>query len=234
MSKQYRKAANFSNIKAFENHLKGLDLSKNLDNINWKLVEGYNRRIIEIGEFVQRELIIPNDDLNVRSFLENSFSVVVKFGLILKLGNQGRAYERVYYDWMLGRVIENLFIPFIKEKMQLNALIRIGGDNLDNLKNANEFKRISAPDFYDPTKNISIDVQCGKTKSKTTIKKSKVDHVIKSGYNGYAFGIGLFTGEYAIINLNQLNNAKFTKGGKEGQLTTEVENIVFEPWSKSI
>ncbi len=128
MSKQYRKAANFSNIKAFENHLKGLDLSKNLDNINWKLVEGYNRRIIEIGEFVQRELIIPNDDLNVRSFLENSFSVVVKFGLILKLGNQGRAYERVYYDWMLGRVIENLFIPFIKEKMQLNALIRIGGD----------------------------------------------------------------------------------------------------------
>jgi hypothetical protein len=118
--------------------------------------------------------------------------------------------------------------------MQLNALIRIGGDNLDNLKNANEFKRISAPDFYDPTKNISIDVQCGKTKSKTTIKKSKVDHVIKSGYNGYAFGIGLFTGEYAIINLNQLNNAKFTKGGKEGQLTTEIENIVFEPWSKSI
>ncbi len=62
----------------------------------------------------------------------------------------------------------------------------------------------------------------------TTIKKSKVDHVIKNGYNGYAFGIGLFTGEYAIINLNQLNNAKFTKGGKEGQLTTEIENIVFE------
>lgn len=218
---------------AFESYLKGSDLSKNLDNINWKLVKDFNQRIIEIGEFVQKELIIPNDKLNVRSFLEDSFSVVVKFGLILKLGNQGRAYERVYYDWMLGRVVENLFIPFIKEKMKLDSIIRIGGDNLDNLKNANEFKRISAPDFYDPAKNISIDVQCGKTKSKTTIKKSKIDHVIENGYDGYAFGIGLFTGEYATINLNQLKDAKFTKDGKEGQLTTEIENIIFEPWSKS-
>lgn len=232
-SKQFRKLLGFRKANECQIFLKGADLTKNLDNINWKLVNAFNQRIITICQRSQNNLIVPNQEFDVESFVNQSFSIVQKYGLILKLGNQGRAYEKVYFDWMLGRVVEALFTPLIKEKMKLDSMIRIGGDNLDNLHDPKDFKRISAPDFYDATKNISVDVQCGKTNADTTIKKSKVDHVLEKRYNGYVFAIGLFTGLYAIINLNDLKDAEYTKDGKEGQLTTKVENIVFEPWSKN-
>ena len=223
MSKQYRKNIGFtSKGKCFE-FLKGKDIVC----INWDLLKLYNLRLIDIGQRVQKQLIVPNP-INVESFLLDAFNVMKRNSIIETLNNHGRANENVYYDWMLGYMIESLFTPLIQKELNLNQVVRIGGDDLTNPET---FKRKSTPDLSDPTQNIVIDVQCGSGEGKITIKKSKVDNVLRNGYNGYAVTIGLATGLYGVIHLNPLKKVNFVPNASwEGTLCWTAPNDILKPW----
>jgi hypothetical protein len=225
MSKQYRKSIGFTNKDKCFAFLK----AKDIVSINWNRLELYNQRLIEIGLRIQKQLIVPND-MSVQDFILDSFHIMKDNQIIETLNNHGRSNENVYYSWMIGYLAETLFTPLIKKELKLNTIIRTGGDNLTNPET---FKRISNADLSDPTQNIVVDVQCGIGESKCTIKKSKVDFVINNGYNGYAFVIGLGTGLYGVINLNELKNVEFVKNFDwEGAPCWTAPDNIFKSWSK--
>lgn len=226
MSKQYRKNIGFTSKNKCFDFFK----AKDIVDINWKLIELYNDRLIDIGSRVQQQMIVPNDMI-VKEFVYDSFNIMKQNNIIEKLNNHGRSCEFVYYNWMLGYLIETMFVPFIKKELGLNTVVRTGGDDL---KNPETFKRTSNSDLTDPTKNIVVDVQCGNGgEGKITIKKTKVDFALENGYNGYAFTIGLGTGLYGVINLNELKDAKFEENSSwEGALCWTAPNDILKPWHK--
>jgi len=225
MSKQYRKSIGFTNKGKCFTFLKAKDIVC----INWNLLDLYNQRLIDIGTRIQQQMIVPND-MNVQNFVLDSFQIMKDNQIVETLNNNGRSNEDVYYSWMLGYLIETLFVPFIQKELKLNTIIRTGGDDL---KNPKTFKRVSNSDLSDPTQNIVIDVQCGNGDGDCTIKKSKVDFAVNNGYNGYVFTIGLATGSYGVINLNELKNAKFEKNSSwEGALCWTAPKDIFKPWHK--
>jgi hypothetical protein len=225
-SKQYRKTIGFTSKSKCFDYLSAKDIIL----INWSLVDLYNERLIDIGERVQSQLTIKND-LNVKNFILDSFQIIKSNSIIENcFTNHGRGKENVYYSWMLGYLAEKLFSPLIQKELEMSSVVRSGGDDLSNPET---FKRTSDPDFIDAAKNISVDVQCGVKGGKATIKKSKVDHAINSGYNGYAVTIGLGTGLYGIVNLNSLEHEKFVPNSSwEGALCWTAPDDIFKSWSK--
>lgn len=199
--------------------------------IDWDKINEFNERLVDIGCRVQKNLIVPNN-MSVRDFVLDSFHVMKENKIIETLNNHGRSNEDVYYSWMLGYLIETLFVPFIQKELNLNTVIRTGGDDL---KNPKTFKRVSNSDLSDPTQNIVVDVQCGIGEGVITIKKSKVDFALNNGYNGYVFTIGLGTGLYGVVSLSELKDAKFEKNSSwEGALCWTASKDILKPWSKSI
>jgi hypothetical protein len=224
-SKEYRNRIGFSSKSKCFAFFK----AKDIQNINWQLIKLYNNRLIQIGVCVQNQLIVPND-IDVEEFINQSFEIIKANQIIENyFTNHGRANELVYYSWMLGYVVETLFVPFIKEKLNLNEIVRTGGDDL---KNPETFDRTGNSDLFDPTQNIAVDVQCGGGEGEITIKKSKVDYAIKNEYNGFVFTIGLSTGLYGIVNLNSLEKEKFVANPSwEGALCWTAPDDIFLPWS---
>lgn len=225
-SKKYRKDIGFtSKSKCFD-----FFSAKDILSIDWTRVNLFNERLIDIGNRVQNQLVVKNN-LNVKEFVLDSFEIIKTNKIIEEcFTNHGRANEDVYFSWMLGYLVEQIFTPFIQHELKMNSVVRIGGDDLSNPKT---FKRVSVADLLDPITKTSVDVQCGGKDGKVTIKKSKVDYAINSGYTGYAVTIGLSTGLYAAINLNDLEHAEFAPNPSwENALCWTAPNNIFKSWSK--
>ena len=225
MSKQYRKSIGFTNKDKCFAFLKAKDIVC----IDWNRLDLYNQRLIDVGVRIQKQLLVPND-MSVQEFILDSFRIMKEYQIIETLNNNGRSNEDVYYSWMLGYLIETLFVPFVQKELKLNTVVRTGGDNLKCPEN---FKRVSNSDLTDPTQNIVVDVQCGNGDGDTHIKKSKVDFAVNNGYNGYVFTIGLGTGSYGVINLNDLEHAEFIPHEPwENAPCWTAPNNIFKPWHK--
>lgn len=225
-SKKYRKDIGFTSKSKCFHFISAKDILL----INWALIDLYNERLIDIGNRIQNQLVIESN-LDVRGFVLDSFQILRTNKIIEEcFTNHGRANEDVYYSWMLGYLAETIFTPLIRHELKMDSVVRIGGDDLSNPET---FKRVSVADLIDPVTKTSVDVQCGGGEGKVTIKKSKVDYAVNSGYTGYAVTIGLGTGLYAAINLNDLEHAEFIPNPSwENALCWTAPNNIFKSWSK--
>jgi hypothetical protein len=225
MSKKFRKQMGFTNQGKYKEWLKGKDIVVP----NYQLLEKYNSRLSTIFNNINQQLEIPFGG-NIDQMIIRSYTVMKDNHIIERLNNNGRACEEVYYKWMQGYLAERVFLPFMINKLGLTELDRNGGDDLTNIET---FKRTGDADLIDRSTGTRIDVQCGTGDGVSTIKHHKVKHALANDGTTYAFLIGLFTGQYAIINLNNLKDSEFKANVSwEGQLCWTVPEMFFQNWYK--
>lgn len=225
MTKEFRRQMGFTNKGKYKEWLTAKDIVVP----NYPLLQKYNSRLSTIFNTINQQLSIPFDgdidDVMVRAYIAMRDNHIIE-----RLNNNGRACEEVYYKWMQGYLAEIVFTPFMMNKLSLVNVERIGGDDLTNIQT---FKRTGDADLIDRSKNIRIDVQCGTGEGVSTIKHHKVKHALANDGTTYAFLIGLFTGQYAIINLNNLKDSEFVANVSwESQLCWTVPENSFQSWCK--
>ena len=223
MTKEYRKLMGFSRKDDFHKYLSAKDIQEP----NWALIQKRNSRLSNMFNLINQHLEIPYQG-SVDDILIPAFMSIKNNNILPRMKNNGRAMEDVYFNWMQGYLAEKIFTPFIADKLKLSNIERNGGDDLTSI---DTFKRTGDADLVDKVANVLIDVQCGTGDGVATIKKHKVDHALKNSGTSYCFIIGLFTGQYSIINLNDLQNAQFTPNQRwEGQLCWDVPETNFKNW----
>jgi hypothetical protein len=225
MTKEFRKQMGFTNKGKYKKWLTAKDIVVP----NYPLIQEYNSRLSTIFNTINQHLSIPFDgdidDIVVRVFFAMRDNHIIE-----RLNNNGRACEEVYYKWLQGYLAEIVFTPFMMNKLSLANVERIGGDDLTNIQT---FKRTGDADLIDRSKNIRIDVQCGTGEGVSTIKYHKVKHALANDGTTYAFLIGLFTGQYTVINLNNLKDSEFVANVSwESQLCWTVPKNSFQSWCK--
>lgn len=223
MTKEFRKMMGFSRKDDFHKYLSAKDIQEP----NWSLIQKRNSRLSEMFTLINQHLEIPYQG-SVDDILIPAYMSIKQNNILPRMKNNGRAMEDVYFNWMQGYITEKIFTPFIADKLKLNAIERNGGDDLTNIET---FKRTGDADLIDKVADVRIDVQCGTGDGVATIKKHKVDHALKNSGTSYCFLIGLFTGQYGIINLNELKNEQFVPNQRwEGQLCWDVPSNIFKNW----
>ena len=223
MSKQYRKLMGFTRKDEFHRYLSAKDIQEP----NWTLIQKRNSRLSQMFNLVNQHLEIPYQN-NIDNIITDAFTKIKDNNILPRMKNNGRAMEDVYFNWMQGYVAEKVFTPFIANKLNLSSIQRNGGDDLTRIET---FKRTGDADLIDVGADVRIDVQCGTGEGVATIKKHKVDHALKNSGTSYCFLIGLFTGQYGIVNLNELKDKEFLPNQRwEGQLCWDVPSDIFKNW----
>ena len=171
---------------------------------NWTLMEQRNTRLKEIFTAVNRTLPVQYSG-NISEDIDYAYNSIRQNDLLLKMKNNGRAMEDVYYTWMQGYISEKVFIPFIQVCLNLDSLRRNGKDDLTDYES---FQRKGDADLVDEGKKTFVEVQCGTHVGKTHIKKHKMlkalDH---SQYTSWVFSIRLMYGTWCAVNLNDLSRS---------------------------
>lgn len=235
--KEFRKNLGFTNAQKLKTHLKATDIKS----VNLKLIKKYNERLSDIIDKLNTAL---HDDIKfkdtsiLKAKLENAYKIMKVNKIFPKLNNQGRSPEDVYYNWMRGYIICELFIPSISIlfKVDEKDIKHIGEDDLSN---PSTFSRSATADLQlnDSNSIIRIEMQSGFS-GNNDIKKSKIIEAInnqKKGITTYLVHIDVFNGKAAIINITKANlkKLKFNKNPKfEGSETLSIDNNWFK-WNLS-
>ena len=197
---------------------------------NWELIESRNQRLSEMFTRINNTLPIRYGG-DIGKDIEDAYRSIRGNGLLLKMKNNGRAMEDVYYTWMQGYICEKVFIPFICDRLMLNSLTRNGKDDVANW---DSFKRKADADLLDVSQKVFVDVQCGTHVGKTHIKKHKVDKALQhADHKSYVFSIRLMHGTWCSVDLNQLgtSGAVFYKNELwENCLCWDIPDSLYRPY----
>lgn len=225
MSKSYRLALGFSSASGTRDFLS----AKDIIDINWNLIESYNRRLVEIFTKIQNTL--STTPKNIEELVDSAFTTIRDNNILLRLSNNGRAPESVYFAWMQGYLSAQIFQEFIEN--QLNCQLSQNG--ADDLSNPSTFSKKSDPDLVDHSKKILVEIQSGFKGSKTDIKKTKVK-THKADYKQYIVCLDCFNGKYTILNVDELLNLPedswYSNTLWEGALCYTVPEENFKEWNK--
>lgn len=223
MTKEFRKLMGFSRKDQMHQWLS----AKDIQSPNWVLIEKRNDRLVDIFTAINSHLELPYSG-DIGDDVWFAYNQIKANNILQRMRNNGRAMEDVYFNWVQGYIAEKVFTPLIADKLKLSNIERNGSDDLTNIET---FKRTGDADLIDKVADVRIDVQCGTGDGVATIKKHKVDHALKNTGTSYCFLIGLFTGQYGIVNLNELRNVEFTPNQRwEGQLCWDVPSDIFKNW----
>ena len=88
--RDYRKALGFSNASATKDYMSAKDIKL----VNWKLVELYNARLIDIFSKIQST--IPIETQPVKIIVNDAYFTIRNNDLLMQLSNHGRGLESVY------------------------------------------------------------------------------------------------------------------------------------------
>lgn len=226
MSKEYRQLMGFTNKTKFQKYLGAKDIVQP----NWELIYQKNDRLIEI--FTQLNgLLAVSEQLDIEDIVSSVTKTIKDNDILPRLNNHGRAIENVYYSWLQGYLAELVFLPLIKESLNLTVIERNGGDDLTDIET---FKRTGDADLIAPNEKVLIDVQAGFTGGTFDIKKHKVIHATENAeYTSFVFFADLMNGSYANIELNPLVNEEFLPNPRwEGQLCYTVDPEIFSTFLK--
>lgn len=203
--KDFRKKLGYTNKEKLKHYYKANDIQ----NINWIIVERYNERLKEVIKKLHNAInsdICLTDICELNNKIDEAYTTLKNNNLFPHLNNNGRAHEKVYYNWMRGYILCELFLPAICQIFGVSEdkITHIGKDDLSNPKT---FSRSATADLQiDKEKSkIRLEVQGGFT-GENDIKEHKIKEAIsnfkKHKITTYIFHIDVFNGKVAIINIS--------------------------------
>ena len=115
MKNEYLKSMGFKNQQLLRKWL----TAKDIVSTNWELVEERNERLKTIFSKINETLPIQYTG-DIAHDVESAYKSIRTNDLLLKMNNNGRSIEDVYYTWMQGYICEKVFVPFICDRLMLN------------------------------------------------------------------------------------------------------------------
>lgn len=209
--KEYREKLGFTN----QNGIKAFFGAKDIvSEVDYKYLESLNGRLIQIVQkinlLVADEIKVDNFDLFCHENITTVFEKLKYNNIIVKLNNQGRRPEEVYFSWMRGFVISSYFLKALSQifDVDIENIDLIGDDDFSNIET---FKRTPKADLQINLQNgekIRIEVQSGfqgindiKQHKVIEAKKIKRDENIAS----LVIHFDLFNGQVAFVKIDEID-----------------------------
>lgn len=230
--KNFRKALGFTNQEKLKKYFKATDFQI----VNWERIKELNIRLKDMSSKINDALSpeIRNDDIAIiHKKIDEAFQIIKDNDLFPHLNNQGRNPDDVYYNWMRGYIICELFIKAISILFNVNES-KINHIGKDDLSNIDTFSRSATADLQINTENetIRLEIQGGYT-GINDIKRSKITEA-KNNYSNkiktYILHIDIFNGKAALVDIFNPNSSKlvYTKNSRfEGIETLSIKHEWF-------
>lgn len=234
--KEYREKLGFTNQSGIKAFFGAKDIVSTVD---YGYIELLNQRLKDI---IQKINIIVSDEIktdNFDSFCDEHITTVFEKlksnNIIVKLNNQGRRPEEVYFSWMRGFVISSYFLKALSHIFDVDSenIDLIGDDDLINIET---FKRTPKADLQINLRNgekIRIEVQSG-FQGINDIKQHKVIEAkkIKREENiaSLVIHFDLFNGQVAFVKIDEIDDASvnwITRQQMEGQTVFNIDQNYF-------
>ncbi|MDD4505689.1 MAG: restriction endonuclease [Sulfurospirillaceae bacterium] len=234
--KEYREKLGFTN----QNGIKAFFGAKDIvSEVDYKYLESLNGRLIQIVQkinlLVADEIKVDNFDLFCHENITTVFEKLKYNNIIVKLNNQGRRPEEVYFSWMRGFVISSYFLKALSQifDVDIENIDLIGDDDFSNIET---FKRTPKADLQINLQNgekIRIEVQSGfqgindiKQHKVIEAKKIKRDENIAS----LVIHFDLFNGQVAFVKIDEIDEDNvnwITRQQMEGQTVFNIDQNYF-------
>ena len=234
--REYRSKLGFTNQNGVKEFFGGKNITPGID---FNYIEDLNVRLCEIIDKINSVVSndIKIDDLNSfkKENIHHPFVIMRENNILSVLNNQGRRPEQVYFSWMRGFIISNIFIKAVSVIFEINIKnIKLIGD--DDFKKSDTFKRSPKADIeinINKSERIRIEIQSGFT-GINDIKQHKVleaKRVFKElGIHTIAIHFDLYNGQVALIKLDEVkyNDANWiTRQQMEGQTVFNIDQNFF-------
>ena len=207
----FRRSLGFTNQGKLKKYFKATDFIV----INWKKIEEENLRLKDICERINNavspDIRVNNIEL-IKNKVDESFKIMCDNDLFPSLNNQGRNPDDVYYNWMRGYLICEMFIPAIAKLFGVpeERIEHIGKDDLTKL---DTFSRSATADLEvltNDNRRIRLEMQAGYT-GVNDIKRSKILEAITrkqaDEVDTYVIHIDIFNGKTAVINVSSADDS---------------------------
>jgi len=234
--KEYRNKIGFNNQNDVKNYFSAKDLTPSID---MEYIINLNTRLESITEIINSAINSRIQVENIAQF--NSLNITQTFeklrlnGILSQLNNQGRRPEQVYFSWMRGFVLSNLFLKSlgIIFNTEIDNIQLIGDDDLNNIET---FKRTPKADLQVNTPQngeLRIEMQTGfkgindiKQHKVLEAKKVKLDY----GISTIAIHFDLYNGQTAFVKLDEIEEGSLnwiTRQQMEGQTVFNIDQNYF-------
>ncbi|HEY4503798.1 MAG TPA: restriction endonuclease [Candidatus Paceibacterota bacterium] len=210
-----------------------------IPNIDFDYIKTLNERLYEIvgkiNSVISDKIKIDNISSFEKENIDHPFKIMKESNILSSLNNQGRRPEQVYFSWMRGFVISNIFIKAVGVIFEVSTKnIKLIGD--DNFKDPESFKRSPRADIeitIEKNEKIRIEMQSGFT-GINDIKQHKVleaKRVFEEfGIHTIAIHFDLYNGQVAFIRLDSIKHNDMnwiTRQQMEGQTVFNIEQSFF-------
>ena len=234
--RQYRQKLGFSNQADVKNFFGAKDIVPSVDLNYLKLLNKRLCEIIDCTNAVVSNEIKPND-INTfkKEYIDHTFGIMRKNGILPALNNLGRRPEQVYFSWMRGYVVSNFFLKALGLVFEVDITkINLIGD--DGLKNVDTFKKTPKADLeilLNGKKKIRVEMQSGFTGT-NDIKQHKVLEAKRvfreDGIPSLAVHVDLYNGQVAFVKLDEIEDGDvnwITRQQMEGQTVFNIDQNHF-------
>ncbi len=234
--KQYRQKLGFANQASVKNFFGAKDVVPTVDFNYIKLLNKRLCKIIDrVNSVVTNEVKIDDPATFKKEYINRAFQVMKKNGILPILNNLGRRPEQVYFSWMRGYAISNLFLKSLGLIFGVDtSKIDLIGD--DDLKNIGTFKQTPKADLeirLNGKEKIRVEMQSGFT-GVNDIKQHKVLEAKRvfrdSGIHSLAIHFDLYNGQVAFLKLDEIEDDSvnwITRQQMEGQTVFNIDQNYF-------
>lgn len=234
--KEYREKLGFTNQSGIKAFFGAKDIVSTVD---YSYIESLNQRLMQIIQkinlLVADEIKVDNINLFCAENITTVFQKLKQNNIIVKLNNQGRRPEEVYFSWMRGFVISSYFLKALSQifDVDMKNIALIGDDDFSNIET---FKRTPKADLQINLNNgekIRIEVQSG-FQGTNDIKQHKVIEAkrIKREENiaSLVIHFDLFNGQVAFVKIDEIDDDSvnwITRQQMEGQTVFNIDQNYF-------
>lgn len=234
--KEYRAKLGFSNQGNVKKFFGAKDISPTID---YGYIDNLNQRLFEIiskiNALVVEDLRVEEIEAFYNKNVLSVYEILKENGILLRLNNQGRRREEVYFSWMRGFVISVYFTKAISKIFNISEdkIFLIGDDDLQNIEN---FKRTPKADLelhLSEKEILRIEVQSG-FQGINDIKQHKVLEAkrIKREENisSMVIHFDLFNGQVAFVKIDEIEDDSvnwITRQQMEGQTVFNIDQNYF-------
>lgn len=210
--KEYRQKLGFANQTAAKNFFAGKDI---IPTVDFNYIKLFNNRLVDIvkkiNELSDESIRVGDINSFCKENIDSVFKKLKDNNVILRLNNQGRRPEQVYFSWMRGYIISNYFLKALSLVFEVNiGNINLVGD--DDLTNIETFKRTPKADLEVNLKNngkIRLEIQSG-FQGINDIKQHKVIEAkrlfAEESISSLAIHFDLFNGQVAFVKLDNIED----------------------------
>ena len=230
--REYRQKLGFNS----QDNTKKFFAAKDIEaKISYDYIDALNQRLHEVLLKVNSILDDSVKCNNIETFYQNSvittFEKMKASGILPKLNNQGRRPEEVYFSWIRGYSLAQLFEKSLKFIFECDNIKSIGDDDFSSLET---FKRTPKADFEILVHGdkIRIEAQTG-FQGINDIKQHKVLEAKKltsQAIQTWAIHFDLFNGQVAFVRLDSIedNDVRWiTRQQMEGQTVFAIDQNSF-------